>query len=264
MRFEKPDFAGYRRRKEKTGSFIYGLKLKDGDWNTAGQDFLLPALGLQRVGEAPFNPDFILPAGDIGRGLPETEHVMYLRGLQVVPQPGTEVLAQTIVPYFNRTWEHFCSHRHTPSAHTTGYPAILRRGRAIYFAHPIFSQYRANAPRWVKSLFLNALDLLLPQPLVRKDGPSTLLVTLNEQPRQQRRVLHLLHYIPERRGLGFDTIEDVIPLYNIPISLRADSPVQSVTLVPGGPALPFTQSSGRVEFTVPAIHGHQMIEIQQK
>jgi len=34
------EFAGYRRRKEKTGSFIYGLKLKDGDWNTAGQDFL--------------------------------------------------------------------------------------------------------------------------------------------------------------------------------------------------------------------------------
>lgn len=34
------EFAGYRRRKDKTGSFIYGLKLKDGDWNTAGQDFL--------------------------------------------------------------------------------------------------------------------------------------------------------------------------------------------------------------------------------
>ncbi len=232
--------------------------------DTAGQDFALPSLGLQRTGEAPFSPDFILPAGEIGRGLPETEHVMYQRGLQVAPQPGTQVLAQTAVPYFNRTWEHFCSHRHTPSSHTTGYRAILRRGRAVYFAHPIFNQYRASAPRWVKTLFLNALDLLLPQPLVRKGGPSTLLVTLHEQPQHQRRVLHLLHYIPERRGLGFDTIEDVIPLYNIPISLRADSPVQSVTLVPDGPSLPFTQSSGRVEFTVPAIHGHQMVEIQQK
>ena len=46
----------------------------------------------------------------------------------------------------------------------------------------------------------NALDLLLPEPRVRHAGPSTLLVTLSEQLAHNRQVLHLLHYIPERRG----------------------------------------------------------------
>lgn len=30
------EFSRYRQRKNKTGSFIYGLKLKDGGWTTAG------------------------------------------------------------------------------------------------------------------------------------------------------------------------------------------------------------------------------------
>jgi hypothetical protein len=182
--------------------------------------------------------------------------------MQVEPLPGTEILAQTAVPYFNRDFRHFCSHQHTPSTHAIGYPGILRRGNCIYFAHPIFSQYRRSAPRWIKTLFLNALDLLLPQPVVRVHGPSTLMVTLNDQPDENRRVLHLLHYIPERRGEEFDTIEDVIPVFNIPVSIRADSLPHRISLVPQNHSLPFQIMEGRIEFTVPEVNGHQMVEIK--
>ena len=92
------------------------------------------------------------------------------------------------------------AHRHTPSAGVTCYPGILQKGKAIYFAHPIFTQYHENAPLWCKTLILNALDLLLPEPLLRHNGPSTLQATINDQPGRQRWVAHLLHYIPERRG----------------------------------------------------------------
>ena len=90
----------------------------------------------------------------------------------------------------------------------------------IYFAHPIFRQYNQNAPRWCKQLLLNALDMLLPDPLLRHDGPSGLLTSVNEQPAENRWVVHLLHYVPERRGQDFDVIEDVLPLYDVPVSLR--------------------------------------------
>ena len=79
-------------------------------------------------------------------------------------------------------------------------PGIVRNGSAIYFSSPIFTLYEKVAPLWCKRLFLNALEMLLPEPLVRHGGPSTLLVTLNEQAAHERQVLHLLHYIPERRG----------------------------------------------------------------
>jgi hypothetical protein len=46
------------------------------------------------------------------------------------------------------------------------------------------------------------------------------IATLNEQPAENRRIVHLLHYVPEHRGKDFDVLEDVIPLYNLPVSVQ--------------------------------------------
>jgi len=51
----------------------------------------------------------------------------------------------TLVPYFNRTWEHFCSHRHTPSAGKPEYLAVVKHGHVVYFAQSVFSQCGQNA-----------------------------------------------------------------------------------------------------------------------
>lgn len=209
--------------------------------------------------------DYILPKGEIGRGLPETEHAMYIRGMDVNAEPDSEILAETILSYFDRTYEHFCSHRQTPSSGRVGSPAITRNGRSIYFSHPIFTQYERNAPLWCKRLFLNALDLLLPEPLIRHNGPSTMRVTVNEQPAKNRWILHLLHYIPERRGQDFDVIEDVIPLFNIQLLVRVPRNIREATLVPDGKSIPFKQADtfkqadNSVELTLQKLSGHQMI-----
>lgn len=229
--------------------------------DNAKTGFALKELGVKLKGPAPYSPDFIVPKGEIGKGLPETEHVMYMRGLEVEPESDSQVLADVVVPYFNRTYKHFCSHRHTPSSGKVGYPGIIQNGRSIYFIHPIFSQYHKNAPLWCKKLFLNALDILLPEPLVRVKAPSTTLVTLNEQAAENRWVLHLLHYIPERRGQDFDVIEDLIPLYNLRISVKAPEKVKEVMCVPEEIPLNFEIKGDRVEFTLPKLEGHQMIAL---
>ena len=230
--------------------------------NGAGDAFALEALGVRLKGEAPYSPDFLLPRGEVGNGLPETEHAMYLKGLEVEASPGSEVLVDASVPYFNRTYKHFCSHRHTPSAGKVGYPGIVKNERAVYFAHPIFTQYGKSAPRWCKQMFLNAVDILLPDPLLRLRAPTATVATLNTQPAEGRQVLHLLHYVPERRGQDFDVIEDVIPIYELGVSLRASRKVKGVTCVPEGVSLPFEQDGGRVTFTLPKLVGHQMVEIR--
>lgn len=227
-----------------------------------GSGFALSEWGVRLKGEAPYSPDFLLPTGKIGQGLPETEHVMYLRGLEVEALPESMILAQTAVPYFNRTYRHFCSHRHTPSSGKAGYPGVVQTGKLIYFVHPIFTQYHDNTPRWCRTLVLNALNLLLPEPLLRHDGPSTLLATINAQPALNRWIVHLLHYIPERRGQAFDIIEDVIPLYNLRLSLRIPHTAKSVRLVPKGEMIEYSEKQDRIEFLVPHLCGHQMIEIQ--
>ncbi len=229
--------------------------------NEKKDGFNLKALGVEYLGDAPYSPDFIVPQGKIGKGLKPTEHVMYMKGAHVKAVDGAKVLADVVVPYFNRTFEHFCSHRHTPSAGKVGYPGIVRNGRCIYFAHPIFTQYNQNAPRWCKRLVLNALDILLPQPLLRHDGPSNTVATITEQPEHKRWIVHLLNYIPERRGEDFDTIEDIIPIQDLRVSVRAPGGVKGVSLVPQKKSLEFKQVKGRVEFTVPKLVGHQMIEL---
>jgi hypothetical protein len=227
----------------------------------SGDGFALAEWGASYEDDAPYSPDFLMPRGAVGAGLAETEHVMYQRGLKVTAGQGAEVLAEVAVPYFNRTPEHFCSHRHTPSAGEVGYPGILRAGNVIYFAHPLFSEYGQSAPRWSKTLFLNALNLLLPERLLTVKGPSTLQVSLNEQPEHNRLVAHLLHYIPERRGRDFDTIEDVIPISGVEVTVKVAGTVKSVALAPQGESIPFETQDGRVTFTVPEVLGHQMVEI---
>jgi hypothetical protein len=199
--------------------------------------------------------------GQLGKGLAQTEYVFYIRGMDVEAQPGSEVLANKVLPYFDRTYQHFCSHRQTPSSGRLGGPAVIQHGRAIYFANPIFTEYNRVAPRWEKQLFLNALDRLLPEPLVRHNGPTTLLATIHEQAAEHRWVIHLLHYIPERRSQEIDVIEDVIPLYHLEISVKL-SKVKAVMRVPEKEPLEYRLKDGRIEFVVPRLVGHQMIALE--
>ena len=206
--------------------------------------------------------EYIIPTGDIGAGLPPTEHAMYIRGMDVAAADDAEILAEITPAVFDRTWEHFCSHRQSPTSGAPAGAAIVRRGQVIYFSSPLFTQYSRNAPQWCRRLFLNALEMLLPQPIVKHGGPSTLEVMINEQVAQKRQVLHLLHYIPIRRSREIDIIEDVIPIYDVPVSVRADAAIASVKLAPEGDSLEFERIGGRIVFTVPEVNGHQMIELQ--
>jgi hypothetical protein len=205
--------------------------------------------------------DYLRPRATISAGLPLVDHVMYRRGLDVEASDGSEILADRVLPYFDRDYRHFCSHRQTPSSGEIGGPGVVRNGRTIYFAHPLFTQYDQNAPRWCKKLFLNALQMFLPDPLVQHNGPSSLLATLTEQSIENRWILHLLHYIPERRGRDFDVIEDAIPLHDLTLSIRIPRPAVSAVAVPGNQPLAITQRGNRIEFTLDRLVGHQMVAI---
>jgi hypothetical protein len=77
-----------------------------------------------------------------------------------------------------------------------------------------------------------------------------------------RTIVHLLHYIPERRGLEFDTIEDVIPLHNVRLSIRSDAAPESVYLAPSRVQLPIEYRDGYLHLVVPTVRGHQMVVLE--
>ena len=206
--------------------------------------------------------DFIRPEGAIGNGLPSVDHVMYMRGVEVSATKGSEILSYVTEPVFFRTYRHFCSHRHSPSSKHTSYPAIVRNDSVVYFGHPVFSLYYLYAPLWVKTMVLNGLAQILPKPLVKHSGPSTIEVTVNEQPEDNRWVVHLLHFVPQKRAKHLEIIEDVIPLYNISLAIRVASTVKSMRLVPEDKELPVKKEDERLIIVVPELVGHQMVEIK--
>ncbi|PSW10249.1 beta-galactosidase [Photobacterium rosenbergii] len=235
-----------------------------GGLTPAGDSFASDLFGVKLVGDAPFSPDFLKPEGYIGQGLRQTEHVMYQKGLQVDALPGSEVLCETYTPYFNRTWEHYCSHMHAPSTGEVGYPGIVKNDNVIYFMHPVFSQYIQNAPYWVKRLVLNAIDTLLPQPILKHNGPKSVISAVNEQSELNRAVVHLLHYIPESKSDETLIIEDIIPLHQLDVSVKVNQEVKSVRLIPENNEITFNYVDSRLVFTVPKLEGHQMIELAYK
>ncbi|MHB1356559.1 MAG: beta-galactosidase trimerization domain-containing protein [Anaerolineae bacterium] len=228
-----------------------------------GTRMALNRFGVAYTGEAPWHPDYVTARPELGADLADTEYVMYDRATSVVALPGTQVLADAWAPYFNRTWDHFCSHQHTPpkEGESAGYPAITLNaaGNVCYLAHPVFAGYRRQAPLWYKKLFLACLHRLLPEPMLTIKAPSTMQTALQIQPEQGRTVVHLLHYIPERRSTAFDTIEDIIPLYNLALALKTDKAPSKVYLAPQMTELSFRYSDGYVRVVVPEVMGHQLV-----
>ncbi len=208
-------------------------------------------------GEAALYPDFIVAEGPLAEGLePGNEYAIYLPGARLA-QTGGEVALRARAPYFAREGERFCSHRYTPSEKGEAYPAAFLDGRVLLFSHPLFSQYRDNAPNWVKALVRNAVDLLLPDRLVRHDGPSTVTVQLLAQPEQRRACAHILSYIPVRKSATIDIIEERTAVRDLTLSLNLPGGFARARLVPEGQDLEVT--SGRV--TVPAVDGYAIVEL---
>ncbi len=218
--------------------------------------------GVSYEQESPYYRDFIMPNDTIGKDLYREEYVMYLRAAQTGVNDA-EILMHSIQPYFNREGNTFCSHQHAPSSGKEGYPAVTKKGGVVYFAHPVFRIYRKNCANWCKQIMKDAIELLLPQKLVSHNGPSTMITSLNRQGKQNRDILHTLHYITEKRSEDIYTIEDIIPLFNVEFRVFVgERTVKSVQQVPTMTSIAFEQNGGYLSFTVDKMEGHTMVCIQ--
>ena len=134
-----------------------------------GAGFCSDEIGLDYGGAATFAPNYFhvtdTPNAQMAAGIPATDYVMYEQGCKVTLCAGTEMLVEEGIPYFNRTWEHFCSHQQTPYERPSGLPMVTKRGKVIYFSSPIFHAYRTYGNDIYKALVWNALAMLLPDPL---------------------------------------------------------------------------------------------------
>lgn len=229
--------------------------------DAATGDYLLAdVMGASYDGPAEFAPDYLMLSDDISANIEPMAHSCELQGVRLNVQDGVEVLAYSGKPYFNRTWEHFCSHQYTPLEGQTDEPIIIQKGRVITIARPLFTEYAQSARRVHKQVIANCLSRLLPEPVVGANNlPSTGIVTVRQQ--GDDLIVHVLHYVHQRRGKTLDIIEDILPLHNVELSIRATSQPASVELVPEHETLTADYADGYVRFTVPVVNGYQIIRL---
>jgi hypothetical protein len=206
---------------------------------------------------SPFAATYVRFGRPIAQDVPPSDHVIYDRGVRVTGARGAQVLAKVVEPYFDRAWNHFSSHRQTPPDKVSRYAAAVVNGRCGYIAYPIFNAFAQHGNYPFRLLVRNVLNLLLPEPLVKVDAPTSLEATVQRQGR--RTIVHLLYYCAERRATNLDLIEDVVPLHDVALSLKLARRPRKVYLAPERTELGFDYAAGRLAVRVPEVRGHAMV-----
>jgi hypothetical protein len=118
-----------------------------------------------------------------------------------------DVLVPRVLPYFKRTDAHFSSHMQTPPvAKADAFPAVVAGKNFVYFADPIFREYRQTGNVAARDGWKQAMTRLIGPAPFGTALPTTVLCV----PRRRGRdlLLTLLHYVPLRKALDIDVIKE--------------------------------------------------------
>jgi len=233
------------------------LALHEGPLDSRENHFALE-VGADYLGPANYELDYLVAGPELGVNLVTSPILHSLAALRVRPTGG-QVLARIKEPYFDRTYEHYCSHQNAPHRpEFAAHPGAVRWGRVLYLPHPLGRIYLENGARIHRDLFLNALHLLYSRPTLSVQLPSAGRVNLLHQPAKSRYVAHLLYAPPLLRGKCL-VIDDLPPLLEVPLELRVPQPVSRAYLAPQVKDLPIERSSDSIRIVIPRMECHQAV-----
>lgn len=226
--------------------------------NAEKTDFAID-FGCKFEGQSEYKPTYIRPDSDID-SLAQASYIVYEDAMKISATSGKST-AIIDKPYFNRALEHFCSHLHTPNSGERYGDAVVMTENTAYFAHKVFYEYYKHGNIYTKEIVRKAIETLIGDTkTVVTNLPAQGVVTLTQNGDSQ--IVHTLYASPVRRGEKIEIIEDIIPLYDIDVSVKSDYKPKSVTLVPENQTVDFEYKNGYIQFTVPEINCWQMTEIK--
>ena len=220
-------------------------------------------IDLSFLSESEYTNDYILCDKSTFKSIPEESIVMYLRGLNVKSNSeNIKGVALSIDPYFQRNYKHFCSHSQTPPYKENNRSSIFANEDYAYFAHPIFTIYKKFGMKLHKNMVIDLIEKLLGRSLIKTNAPSTAEIIYGAQKDNKRNILHILHYLPQRRADNIDLLEDVIPLYNISFNISSKIKPEKVYSALNKQQLIFSYNNNELQFIVPKVEGHEIIVVE--
>ena len=195
----------------------------------------------------------------IFEGIPEIDHVLYERGYTVTSEK--EAAASIVHPYFNRTYEHFSSHRQAPPVREESEePAILINEDSVYISSPLFTDYLLNGYKVHKDILERCIRILYPDLLVDGQLPSATEVLVRRH-EDGRMLVHLLNYVIRHTAKKIDTIQDVYHMPATEICVRTEKKPLRVRLVPEDVELEYTYCDSYTHINMPQQSGYTIAEI---
>lgn len=228
----------------------------------AGRDasgkWALDFLPLSFAGDVEKFPTFWRARKDFWPELSASDRVFYTQGVNVKPGPGVKVLVDRVLPYFKRTDLTFSSHFQTPPvAAADKFPAVVAGPGFVYFADPIFREYRQTGNLAARDVWRRVVrDLIGPAPV--GDGlPTT--VGCSARRRGRDLIITLLHYVPVRKALDLDVCEERMSFAGEILRLPSKADAKQVRVFGTGELLPRTADG--TGWQLPATKGRLLLEV---
>jgi len=232
------------------------------------KDEFVVDLGAQWIGQSTYKPVYFRPDFPLD-ALENSAYVVYEQAYDIAATQDASVLIHRENPYFNRSTFAFCSHQHTPNDPSFAIPAATLGKHGAYIASRIFTEYAQCGSITTKKMIIGILEALLADSkTVVTDLPAQGVTTLmrqtgyGEDPEATRYIHHLLYASPVKRGNGIEIIEDILPVYDVHVTLRLPEKPTRVYLAPEGEALPYTWADGQLSYTLPKLYIHAMVVVE--
>ncbi len=240
-------------------------------------DALTLDIGAELAPDIQFDPSYLKAVKSLDPDLPDASIVMYEEPL-ALRTTDAHVLATIRPSYFNRTWDRFCSHLHTPEdpeASDLG-PAILQKGNVVHCAYPLFRLYGATGQVLYKYLVRGMLNRVYSDRMMGSDLPSATRMSLMSQPDHDRQVLHVLYAPTQMRGSGMayndghtrpiEIIEDAPEIDGATAWVRTSTAPTEVTCAYTAQTVSWQYNSDSQKLTIdlPRFHIHAALVIQSE
>ncbi|MCR4739355.1 MAG: beta-galactosidase trimerization domain-containing protein [Lachnospiraceae bacterium] len=213
----------------------------------------ISSMELVHHGKSDYTMQYIRLDENLFDDIPQIDHILYEAGERVTGKG--DILARIVEPYFERTYDRFCSHRQTPPKPTAGdEPGIIRLKGGIYVSFPVFRLYSEYAYTVYRDILKDCLRELIKTPCIKTDLPAITELTLRKN--DKGFILHMLNYVIERKAKQMDTIEERFTVCDRSVKIYTEKSPLRVVKIPRETEVPFDHFGGYTEIKIEKEDGY--------
>jgi hypothetical protein len=234
--------------------------------------FQLEEIPVTYRGPAPTKPSYLRPdAAMLGDSelAADYDYVFYNQAHLVSAHPDAIPYGEIKRAMFNRTWEHFTSHRHAPVGETLDAPIAVRKGSVLYFSAPLFGAYQAWDFWAYRAMAVELLRDFLPPALVIPNTPGWVEVTVHDQPaaadHAERKIIHVVAYHPRRTTQTIPHVDQSWATSGLSVKVRMNgTPIERVYLAPQMQELTHSINGDYAVIELPPVGAHAVIVVDMQ